>query len=396
MAFRRPAVCAFVLAASLFGCKENKPAEPAPKVATPVAEPPPPPKPPEVKEPQADKECAAPIDVVPAQEVEVAGRKATAAGYKLSFTDKDADGKLTLGILGPINEDSGANMLNLKKYVKFFADEKADAIVVTGDVGEISDGIARVLKALTDSKLPVLVIAGNRECRAEYTDGVNAAKKDAPNLVNMNQVRVVEFPEATLVSLPGYHDPNYINCATGCRYYKSTVDEVIRAAKEAKSPVVMVAHGPPHGEGSQALDYASGGGNVGDEEVARAIRDGNIPFGVFSNIKEAGARATDLPGTTLVKQNTPAKALYLNPGPADGVGWEMNDGSKSTGMAATLTIKGAEGSWKLYRAKPLTPAERAQAKTLEPPARPDPAETTPAPPPNGAAPTPPPGEPAKK
>ncbi len=389
MAFCRRAALALALA-SLAGCKESKPVEPPPRPPPPVAEPPAPPKPPEVKEPQADKECAAPIDLVPSQELQVAGRKATSAGYKLSFLDKDADGKLTLGVLGPVNEDSGANMLNLKRYLKFFSDEKADAIVVTGDVGEISDGIARVLKALAESKLPVLVIAGNSECRAEYTDGVAAATKDAPNLINMNHVRVVEFPEATLVSLPGYHDPNYIHCATGCRYFKSTVEEVIRVAKEAKSPVVLVAHGPPHGEGSQALDYATGGGNVGDEEVARALRDGNIPFGVFSNIKEAGARATDLPGTTLVKQNTFVKSLFLNPGPADSVGWEMNDGSKSNGLAATLTIKNGEGAWKLFRSKPLTPAERAQAKALEPPSRPSaPAEEAPAP-------TPPPGQPTAK
>ncbi|MGQ0504015.1 MAG: metallophosphoesterase family protein [Myxococcaceae bacterium] len=394
MRFSRPV--ALVLSLTLLGfagCKENKPEAPL-KPATPVeAPPPPPPKPAEVKEPVADKECAAPIDVVPSQDVQVGTRKAVAAGYKLSFSDKDADGKLVLGVLGPLNEDSGANLLTIKKYLKFFADEKADAIVVTGDVGEVSDGIARVLKALADSKLPVMVIAGNRECRAEFTDGVAAAQKASPNVVNMNAVRVVEFPEATLVSLPGYHDANYINCATGCRYYKSTVDEVIRVAKEAKNPVVLVAHGPPHGEGSQALDYATGGGNVGDEDVARAIRDGNIPFGVFSNIKEAGARATDLPGTTLIKQSTPAKALYLNPGPADSVEWGMNDNTKSAGLAAVLSIKGTDAQWKLFRAKPLTPAEKTQAKALEPPARPDPAEA-PAPK-DPAPPKPPPGQPAQ-
>ena len=44
----------------------------------------------------------------------------------------------------------------------------------------------------------------------------------------------------------------------------------------------------------------------------------------------------------------------------------MNDGSKSTGMAAVLTIKGAEASWKLFRAKPLTAAEKTQAKNPDP------------------------------
>jgi CTP:molybdopterin cytidylyltransferase MocA len=60
-------------------------------------------------------------------------RAATLAGARLTFSEADADGKLVLGVLGPINEDSGENMLALKKYLAFFAAEKVDAIVVTGD-----------------------------------------------------------------------------------------------------------------------------------------------------------------------------------------------------------------------------------------------------------------------
>src|SRR5205814_4710132 len=111
----------------------------------------------------------------------------------------------------------------------------------------------------TEAKVPVFVVIGNSECRAEYTDGVDAAHTAAPNIVNLNQYRVVDFPELTLVSLPGYHDPNFMRCQTGCRYYKSTVDEVIAAAKDAKKPVVLISHGPPHGNGNTTLDCSSAG-----------------------------------------------------------------------------------------------------------------------------------------
>ncbi len=405
-----PSVRRFTIALAaivLTGCPDKKPTEPveAPKVATPVEAPKP--LPPKENLERAVKECAAPIDIAPSAPVKVGDRAATASGYKLAFTDKDADGALVFGVLGPVNEDSGQNILALRRYVKFFQEEKADAIILTGDVGEVADGIARVLKVLAESKLPVLVIAGNRECRAEYTDGVALARKEFTNVINMNEFRAVEFPEAVLVSLPGYHDPNYINCATGCRYFKGTVDEVIRVSKEAKVPVVLVAHGPPHGDGSQALDYASAGGNVGDEGINRAIKEGNIAFGTFSNIKEAGARATsDAAGTTQLKPNIPSKSLYLNPGPADTVGWEMNDSTKSVGLAAVLSIKEGQGSFKLFRAKPLTAAEKAEAKRLDPPARVealDTVETVPPAPPQGSvpaptpggAPAPPPGQPSQ-
>lgn len=378
---RATVAISLVSLAVLTGCPDKKPVEPPKPVAVPTpAKPPPPPE-----KPRALKECAAALEAAPAVDVKIGERDAKLAGAKLAFTAKDADGALVLGVLGPINEDSGENMVNLKKYVKFFKDEKADAIVVTGDIGEKASSITRVLKTLAESKLPVLVVIGNRECRAEFTDGVDAARKDNSSVVNLNEVREVDFPELTLLSLPGYHDPEFINCATGCRYLESTVDEVVSAAKGSSAPVLLVSHGPPHGEGNLALDYASAGGNVGDPQINRAIAEGNISFGVFSNIKEAGGRAaSDAAGTVLVKEGTASKALYLAAGPADTIGWEMNDGQKSVGMAHVMSIKDGQATWKSMRAKALTAAEKAEAKKLEPP--PEPKE----------APAPPPGQPAPK
>ena len=75
--------------------------------------------------------------------------KAIRAGSHLTFTIKDADQKLTFGVLGPINEETGANLLALEKYVKFFKTQMADAIVVTGDSGEQPKGIRDVLAGKT-------------------------------------------------------------------------------------------------------------------------------------------------------------------------------------------------------------------------------------------------------
>jgi Icc-related predicted phosphoesterase len=348
------------------GCSEKK-TEPVKPVETPKpVEPVKPTPPPVAEEAHALKECAAPLDIVPSVDVKIGDRAAKTSGYKLTFADKDPD-SLKLGVLGPINEDLGENMVALKRYVKFFTDEKADAIIVTGDIGEKASSIARALNVLADSKLPVLAVIGNRECRAEFTDGVSASRKDHSNVINLNEIRAIEFPELTLVSLPGYHAPDYIQCATGCRYFKSTLDEVVRVAKDAKNPVMLVSHGPPHGSSNQALDYASAGGNVGDENINRAITEGNIAFGVFSNIKEAGGRGSADPvGATLVKEGTASKTLFFAAGPADTFGWELNDGTKEVGMAALITVKDGQATFKNFRMKPLTAAEKAEAKKLEP------------------------------
>ncbi|HZN91911.1 MAG TPA: hypothetical protein VFB81_04380 [Myxococcales bacterium] len=318
--------------------------------------------------------CAGHLTAAAAQEVKVGDRAATSVGYKLTFKDAAPGGKLVLGVLGPINEDSGQNMYVLKRYLQFFKDQGVHAVVVSGDIGEVAAGIERALSELAASGVPVLAVAGNRECGGDFKKGMTRAQKTHPNLVNMHVVRAVEFKEATVVSLPGYHDPNFISCTTGCRYDKGTLDEVVKAARESKAPVVLVSHGPPKGAGNKAVDYAVNGGNVGDPEINKAIAAAGIAFGIFSNIKEAGARATDLEGTQLIPQDKPARALFLNPGPADSTRWEMNDKTPAYGFAATLTVSGKEASWKLFKSAKLTKEEKAEAKKLDPPRRREEAE----------------------
>ena len=113
---------------------------------------------------------------------------------------------------------------------------------------------------------------------------------------------------------------------------------------------------------------------------------GAISFGVFSNIKEAGGRAAaDPAGATLVKEGVTSKSLFYAAGPADTFGWELNDGTKSVGMAGLISIKDGHASYKNFRLKAFTPAEKAEAKKLEPPLTAEKSET--APPPGKAVPS---------
>jgi Icc-related predicted phosphoesterase len=341
--------------AAMTGCHKEAAPPAEPPVAQAVTPPTPPtpaikPGPPAAGVGQAEPECAAAIVTEgEAKSVKIGGRAATETGTQLAFTEPDADGQLVLGVMGPFNEDSPANLAALQKYLAFFKQEHADALVVVGDTGEVETGIAHVLGELAASNLPVLVVVGNRECRADYSTAVHEVAAKHPNLVDMNQFRSVSFPEATLLSLPGYHDANFINCAKGCRYFQSTIDELVKSAQAAKSPVVVVSHGPPLGEGSQALDYAAAAGNVGDPSLRKAIQEAGISFGLFAHIKEAGAHATDLAGTTIVEQDHPSKVLFLNPGPANTAKWKMNDGTAGHGFAATFTLQNGAARWKLLR-----------------------------------------------
>ncbi|MFN0062814.1 MAG: hypothetical protein ACKVPX_09880 [Myxococcaceae bacterium] len=363
-----------LFASLLWGVSCSRPTEPpadapATKRAGPVLDTPPPsqPRPPAASAGKAEPECAAAPQDAPPQKRKLGPLTAEQRGTTLDFGTSGAGDPLVLGVLGPFNEDSEANVAAVSRYLQFFASQKASAVVVAGDIGETEEGIAKILTALAKSGLPIFSLIGNRECKADYVGAVRAVAARYPHLIDLNQVRAVRFPQGVLVSIPGYHDANFINCAAGCRYFSSTVDEAIAIAKQQTAPVVLVAHGPPLGEGSQAVDYAVATGNVGDPEIRRALGQASIPFGLFTHIKESGARATDLVGTTRVAQGAFVKSLYLNPGPANTAKWKMNDGTVGYGFAATLTLKNGEAAWKSFRIPPPA-AEEKRAGPKAPPA----------------------------
>jgi Icc-related predicted phosphoesterase len=375
--FARSWVLAVALSLALAGCKKDEPA-PAPVAAKPVAEPAAPVKVVDTSvtsiSGQSDPECIGPIDLAVPKDVSIGALKAKRDGYKLSFTASEKkDSPTVFGVVACINEDSGENLVNLKKYVEFFKAEKADAIIVVGDTGDEVPSIVRSLGPLADTGLPLFVAIGNRECKGDFKDALVELEKAHSNVVNLGWVRHVEFGNVDLISLPGYHDKRYLHCATGCQYFKQDVDALKPLAKGSKNPVVLVSHGPPHGSTPMSIDAAMAG-NVGDANLNALISEAGIPFGVFANIKEAGARATDLAGANVIKEDVLADKLYLNPGPADSVAWAMNDGTQSVGTVATLTVQGRQAKYKIFRAKPLTADEKAQAAKLAPaPAKEEPA-----------------------
>jgi len=314
----------------------------------------------------SDRACVGAIDIGVAKDLTLAGRKATVNGYRLTFTDKPQGDAAVFGVLASINEDTPENLFNLQRYIAWFKAQKAQAIIVDGDTGDSEGSIAHSLTLLAESGLPVLVEVGNHECKSDFSDAVIAVQKKADNIVNLDTIREVDFGHATVLSLPGYHDPQFVHCPDSpCIYTAGDVKALEPLARQAKAPVVLVVHGPPHGTTPNAIDAIEGGKNIGDPNLNALITSGKIAFGVFGNVKEAGGRATDLTGQNVIKEGAFASALYLGAGPADSVPWTMNDGTTSNGMAQLLTVKGDQASYQVYRVKPLTAAEEADAAKLK-------------------------------
>ena len=311
-------------------------------------------KPAKKKVERALAECAAPRSTTPSETIELSGgKKLLRRGSTVQLTPDDADDELVIGHLTDVKDYSEKTAANLDIALKWFDDQAIDIIAVSGDLGESVDSIQGVLEHLAKSKLPVLAIIGNRECRAHFTEAAAAAQERYPNVINMNVVRVFNADDASVISLPGYYNKTYIHCAEGCAYYPADVEALANFAEDATGTVnVLLSHGPPRQSGAKALDRIYDNINVGDPEITKLIKTGKFPFGLFGNVQEAGGYATDLSGTKRIDQGAYANSLYLNPGPIDHVRWEMLDDTESIGMAGILRIKGKQASHKIYRIKP--------------------------------------------
>jgi Icc-related predicted phosphoesterase len=284
-----------------------------------------------------------------------AGYRFTVQGGRASVKAEPAKkGAAKLGILAAIKDFSPDTQANLKAFMAAFKKAGATGILVGGDsaygVDDQDSTLAEVFRFLAGQGLPVYVIIGNSESRSSFNRAALAAFRKHPNLINMNLVRRVDGDGFTLVSLPGYHDRRFIHESSGCQYKTEDAQELARLARGAPAPVVLLTHGPPRQAGKNALDVTSDGANVGDPDLANAIAEAKIPFGVFGHIIEAGARATDLEGKKQIKAGTLAPTLFVNPGPAFSDPMSLNTGAVSRGLAAILTIDGKKAKWESVRA----------------------------------------------
>ena len=278
------------------------------------------------------------------------------------------DGRI--GLLAAVKDYGPETQANLKTFVAAFKKAGVTGIVVDGDsaygVDDQDSTLTELFSWLGEQGLPIYAIIGNSESRSSFNRALLGAFRKHPNVLNLNLVRRVEADGFTLVSLPGYYDKRYIHESAGCQYKADDAGELARIARGAPSPVVLVSHGPPRQDGKGALDVTDDGHNVGDPDLATAIAEAKINFGVFGHILESGGRATDLEGKKSIKPGQAVPALFVNPGPAFADPWGLNGGGVSHGMAAILTLKGGKGEWQQIKAgsaaKAPPPAKKSAAK----------------------------------
>lgn len=356
----------------------------------------------------SEDDCVGPLQLSgKPREISFGDHRFELDGYWLKEMDSDPDEEEIIGVLSDSKEFTPENKKNLERILAFFEREKVQAIVHLGDIagimpipGDIAvpdkdekgnplseekkaalrrratlearrdamrksyDGLVDLVSLLAEKNLPVLVVSGNRECKTVFNSALATVSRDFPNVFNLNLIRRVDLDDLTILSMPGYHDPEYVHCPWDqCLYYESDTLGLIRLASQVGGRTVMaISHGPPRQKDRQGIDAVSEGANVGNKALANALAQAGIRFGAFGNIQEAGGKATNLDGTSLIAQNTFADSLFINPGPSDSMAWAMNDGTESHGMAAVVHFVGKKASYKIFRVgeeeKPSAPADK--------------------------------------
>lgn len=294
--------------------------------------------------------CVGALADQPAEAFEVGGKKLERKGSVVQLATADQDDEFVIGQITDIKDHGADNSENLKQMIAWFKQEHVDAITITGDLGDTTADIEAVLRDVAPIGVPVLAIIGNRECSTDFTTAVGNVQKEFKNIINMNEVRVFNADDVSIVSLPGYHNKNYLHCAEGCLYGANHVQDLSNVAAKATGPVrVLISHGPPMMSGGNALDRIPEGTNEGSKDLAAFMKANSalFPFGLFGNFVEAGRRATNLTGDQTIAPEQFVGELYMNPGPADRVSIAQLD-KNLRGVAGLLHVKGKQAKYKLF------------------------------------------------
>lgn len=298
----------------------------------------------------------APFSLKEPEERSLAGHSFSVQGSRWTRVGEKWSGDLRLGVLGALKDASPGTQKNVQSAARRFQKEKVDFVVANGDLGEDRE-LFDVFELLGRSfQVPVVVFAGNIEWTAAFTEAFEKARAKYPHLINGNWTRHLDLGGIHIVTLPGWSNRRFMQSGA-CRYGESDIEDLrgmVKPLVESGEHVVLLTHGPPRGDGPEALDMTHDAGNVGDEALRALIDELPISFGIFSHILESGGRmGSDVAGNGPLK--TPVsesqKRLYLNVGSASAFAWEMLDKRRSEGMAAVFRLRDGKATARIFPLK---------------------------------------------
>ncbi len=260
---------------------------------------------------------------------------------------------LRVGLVADTKEALAPTLANVTHFAAAFQKEKVTAVIALGGLGANEDEIFRVLSSLRAAGAPILALPGDREPEGAFHAAIARAKKSGLDVIDLADARAVAGDGLQIFSLPGYRFPSYLGARdTACRYRPADVDALTELAtaldgRATNVPRLLVAHTPPRGAGPAAIDWALGGANIGDVELARVLPKLGATAGAFAHVDEAGGRASD--GRAPVAENSWSDRLYVNAGAADSVPHDLDSGATGRGQAMIVEFADGKARFRIVR-----------------------------------------------
>lgn len=282
----------------------------------------------------------------------VRGQDYQLEGHKLVQLTRDADKVLRIGVVSAIKDARPETLAQVDRAIDWLAAQGLDLLVLNGDLGTSELDLEATFPRIAARGFLTVATIGNTESCGSFNRAAYDVHQQHPSFVNGNWARVLVLDDATVLTLPGYHDRAFVHTGGGAHYKPTDLEVLDQMARAAPKPHVLVAHGPPRQAGKAALDLTYDDGNVGNPAMTELIEGLDIKFGLFGHILEAGGRGTDLKG----KARAPRKwhpSLYVNAGTINPDPWAMLDKKTSTGLAIHVELEaGKRARYRVERFRP--------------------------------------------
>lgn len=286
-------------------------------------------------------------------------------GFTLTFKGDHTKKRLCFGVVSGARHRKDAPTDALAKAAHELSKRTCEAVLVLGNMGRSTDALLKVYRTLARTKRPLLVLPGATEHMKAYTKALVLASLDGIPVVDLSKIRVIHWPQLTLISVPGHHRHQALGAGWwACGFTPGDVSTLASHLQThpPPNPVLLASHVSPLQDslGPFGFDLGYGGAHGGSRDLTSLAVSLKIRFTVSAQIAEAGPAAVDPLGAPgegqIVKPSHPSPRLWLHPGamgkPLSGPN-PGHQNRKKTGDATILCFQ-KKGRELLASYEPLT------------------------------------------
>ena len=260
--------------------------------------------------------------------------------------------RLRLGVVANARHPAAQTLTNLRFAYQRFRQASVDAIAILGGWGGSASEIRALLRPLlgnpAEAGPPLLLLPGDQLPINALPEALQGWQQ---RVIVLHEIRAIDYPPFTLLSLPGTNYPHHLATAQGCAYGPQALRALGSFIPPQLESGLLLAYVPPRGGGDAAIDRTRGLAHIGDPELGATMRQFGIAFGAFGAVPESGLRATTHEGRAVAPGEW-STSLIVNAGSIEALPQERVDGGWSWGGAVVIELDKKRARYRPIAAPP--------------------------------------------